>query len=97
MWLTELYGDTVCLDASPGGVDPQAAHHDGGGVGPVRGGDQRGRRSGAPATGRPVGAIDPAIIRLGREHHPDHPYIVYNDAPKLVHLKQLFPALYKGG
>jgi peptide-methionine (S)-S-oxide reductase len=29
--------------------------------------------------------------------HPDEPYIVYNDAPKLVHLKQLFPALYKGG
>ena len=28
--------------------------------------------------------------------HPDEPYIVYNDAPKLVHLKQLFPALYKG-
>ena len=31
------------------------------------------------------------------DHHPDQPYIVYNDAPKLVHLKQLFPALYKGG
>lgn len=29
--------------------------------------------------------------------HPDEPYIVYNDAPKLVHLKQLFPTLYKGG
>ena len=29
--------------------------------------------------------------------HPDEPYIVYNDAPKLVHLKQLFPRLYKGG
>ncbi len=29
--------------------------------------------------------------------HPDEPYIVYNDAPKLVHLKQLFPKLYKGG
>jgi len=29
--------------------------------------------------------------------HPDDPYIVYNDAPKLVHLKQLFPALYKDG
>ncbi|MEO6263922.1 MAG: peptide-methionine (S)-S-oxide reductase MsrA [Luteimonas sp.] len=28
--------------------------------------------------------------------HPNEPYIVYNDAPKLVHLKQLFPALYKG-
>ena len=29
--------------------------------------------------------------------HPDDPYIVYNDAPKLVHLKQLFPSLYKDG
>jgi peptide-methionine (S)-S-oxide reductase len=29
--------------------------------------------------------------------HPDEPYIVYNDAPKLVHLKAMFPALYKGG
>jgi len=28
--------------------------------------------------------------------HPDAPYIVYNDAPKLVHLKAMFPALYKG-
>lgn len=30
------------------------------------------------------------------ERHPDEPYIVYNDAPKLVALKQLFPKLYKG-
>jgi peptide-methionine (S)-S-oxide reductase len=30
-------------------------------------------------------------------HHPDEPYIVYNDAPKLVALKQLFPTLYRGG
>ena len=29
--------------------------------------------------------------------HPNEPYIVFNDAPKLVHLKQMFPALYKGG
>ncbi|MFN8573508.1 MAG: peptide-methionine (S)-S-oxide reductase MsrA [Gemmatimonadaceae bacterium] len=28
-------------------------------------------------------------------HHPTQPYIVYNDAPKLEHLKQAFPALYK--
>ena len=28
--------------------------------------------------------------------HPGEPYIVYNDAPKLVHLKQLFPKLYQG-
>ena len=30
------------------------------------------------------------------QHHPNEPYIVYNDAPKLVHLKQQFPALYTG-
>ena len=29
--------------------------------------------------------------------HPNEPYIVFNDAPKLAHLKQLFPTLYKGG
>ena len=29
--------------------------------------------------------------------HPDQPYIVYNDAPKLVALKQLFPKLYREG
>lgn len=28
--------------------------------------------------------------------HPRDPYIVYNDAPKLVHLKQLFPKQYSG-
>ncbi|HEY9400780.1 MAG TPA: peptide-methionine (S)-S-oxide reductase MsrA [Luteimonas sp.] len=28
--------------------------------------------------------------------HPRDPYIVYNDAPKLVHLKAMFPALYTG-
>jgi peptide-methionine (S)-S-oxide reductase len=27
--------------------------------------------------------------------HPDDGYIVYNDAPKVAHLKQLWPALYK--
>jgi peptide-methionine (S)-S-oxide reductase len=27
--------------------------------------------------------------------HPNDPYIVYNDAPKLVHLRQLFPSLYQ--
>ncbi|MGH7695994.1 MAG: peptide-methionine (S)-S-oxide reductase MsrA [Gemmatimonadaceae bacterium] len=27
--------------------------------------------------------------------HPHDPYIVYNDAPKLVRLKQQFPALYQ--
>ena len=28
-------------------------------------------------------------------HHPDQAYIVYNDAPKVAHLKQQFPALYQ--
>jgi peptide-methionine (S)-S-oxide reductase len=28
--------------------------------------------------------------------HPDNPYIVYNDAPKVVHLRQYFPDLYTG-
>jgi peptide-methionine (S)-S-oxide reductase len=28
-------------------------------------------------------------------HHPDQPYIVYNDAPKLVNLKKQFPELYQ--
>ncbi|MBV9625106.1 MAG: peptide-methionine (S)-S-oxide reductase MsrA [Acidobacteria bacterium] len=28
--------------------------------------------------------------------HPDNPYIVFNDAPKLVHLRQQFPDLYVG-
>jgi peptide-methionine (S)-S-oxide reductase len=27
--------------------------------------------------------------------HPDNPYIVYNDAPKVAHLKQEFPDLYR--
>jgi peptide-methionine (S)-S-oxide reductase len=27
--------------------------------------------------------------------HPDNPYIVYNDAPKLTHLQQQFPELYR--
>jgi peptide-methionine (S)-S-oxide reductase len=29
-------------------------------------------------------------------HHPDNPYIVYNDAPKVAHLHQQFPELYAG-
>jgi peptide-methionine (S)-S-oxide reductase len=29
-------------------------------------------------------------------HHPDNLYIVYNDAPKLAHLRQEFPGLYTG-
>ncbi len=40
----------------------------------------------------PAEAYHQDYLRL----HPDEPYIVYNDAPKLVHLKQLFPQLYKG-
>ena len=27
--------------------------------------------------------------------HPDNPYIVMNDAPKVEHLRQVFPALYR--
>ena len=27
-------------------------------------------------------------------HHPNNPYIVYNDAPKVAHLQQQFPQLY---
>ncbi|HTM27831.1 MAG TPA: peptide-methionine (S)-S-oxide reductase, partial [Rhodanobacter sp.] len=27
--------------------------------------------------------------------HPYNPYIVYNDAPKVAHLKRLFPELYQ--
>ncbi|GAA0262454.1 peptide-methionine (S)-S-oxide reductase MsrA [Rhodanobacter caeni] len=29
------------------------------------------------------------------ERHPDNPYIVYNDAPMVEHLKQLFPEIYR--
>jgi peptide-methionine (S)-S-oxide reductase len=29
-------------------------------------------------------------------HHPDNPYIVYNDAPKVTHLREQFPDLYTG-
>jgi peptide-methionine (S)-S-oxide reductase len=28
-------------------------------------------------------------------HHPDQPYIVVNDLPKLAALKRTFPALYR--
>ncbi|MBV9735884.1 MAG: peptide-methionine (S)-S-oxide reductase MsrA [Acidisphaera sp.] len=28
-------------------------------------------------------------------HHPNHPYIVFNDLPKVETLKQIFPALYR--
>lgn len=28
--------------------------------------------------------------------HPENPYIVYNDAPKVAHLRQQFPDLYTG-
>lgn len=29
-------------------------------------------------------------------NHPNQPYIVYNDAPKVAHLRQQFPELYTG-
>ena len=28
--------------------------------------------------------------------HPDNPYIVFNDTPKVAHLQKLFPDLYRG-
>jgi peptide-methionine (S)-S-oxide reductase len=28
-------------------------------------------------------------------HHPDNPYIMFNDAPKVAHLRQQFPDLYR--
>jgi peptide-methionine (S)-S-oxide reductase len=28
--------------------------------------------------------------------HPNQPYIVFNDAPKVEHLRQVFPDLYTG-
>lgn len=40
----------------------------------------------------PAEAYHQDYLRL----NPNQPYIVYNDAPKLVYLKQLFPQLYKG-
>ena len=29
-------------------------------------------------------------------HHPDQPYIVFNDLPKISHLREQFPQLFKG-
>jgi peptide-methionine (S)-S-oxide reductase len=29
------------------------------------------------------------------KRHPNEPYIVFNDAPKVVHLQQQFPTLYQ--
>ncbi|MEO6227773.1 MAG: peptide-methionine (S)-S-oxide reductase MsrA [Thermomonas sp.] len=40
----------------------------------------------------PAEAYHQDYLRL----NPNQPYIVFNDAPKLVHLKELFPQLYKG-
>ena len=28
-------------------------------------------------------------------NHPNNPYIVINDAPKVEHLRQMFPELYR--
>jgi peptide-methionine (S)-S-oxide reductase len=39
----------------------------------------------------PAEAYHQDYLRL----HPDEPYIVYNDAPKLIHLQRMFPALYR--
>lgn len=41
----------------------------------------------------PAEAYHQDYLRL----HPNQPYIVINDAPKLVHLRQMFPELYVGG
>ena len=30
------------------------------------------------------------------QNHPNNPYIVYNDAPKVAHLREQFPDLYTG-
>ena len=37
-----------------------------------------------------------AYHQHSRGQHPDSPYIVINDKPKLAALKRKFPALYKG-
>jgi peptide-methionine (S)-S-oxide reductase len=29
------------------------------------------------------------------EHHPNQPYILYNDRPKVQHLKEQFPEYYR--
>jgi peptide-methionine (S)-S-oxide reductase len=41
----------------------------------------------------PAEAYHQSYARL----HPDNPYIVINDAPKVAHLRQLFPNLYRDG
>jgi peptide-methionine (S)-S-oxide reductase len=45
----------------------------------------------------PLGAFYPAedYHQHYMANHPDQPYIVYNDAPKVAHLKQQFPQLYQ--
>ena len=30
------------------------------------------------------------------QHHPDNPYVIYNDVPKLGQLRKKFPELLKG-
>jgi peptide-methionine (S)-S-oxide reductase len=45
----------------------------------------------------PLGAFYPAedYHQDYMAHHPTQPYIVYNDAPKVEHLKSEFPQLYR--
>lgn len=45
----------------------------------------------------PLGAFYPAesYHQHYMANHPDQPYIVYNDAPKVAHLKEQFPQLYQ--
>lgn len=47
-----------------------------------------------------VAALDKFFLAEGYHqdymaHHPNQPYIVYNDAPKVEHLKKGFPDLYR--
>lgn len=39
--------------------------------------------------------IAPAFHQDYAARHPDEPYIVHNDAPKVAHLKKAFPSLYQ--
>ena len=36
-----------------------------------------------------------SIIRITHRFHPENPYIARNDAPKVEHLREQFPDIYK--
>jgi peptide-methionine (S)-S-oxide reductase len=42
-----------------------------------------------------VGQSDPGAIPLENQLHPEQPYIVYNDLPKIDNLKRLMPDVYR--